>query len=518
MSDQSQPSSAEPPKPKSATAMRTPRVPLSHIEIDRASRQRRDLCTPELIESIKARGVLVPIIVTANPPGSALPYRLIAGERRLACSHELGLPTIPVRLLADLSPAEAQLIELEENLRRKDLHWLDYCRAMLRLHQLFAEASPDPAKWTLSGTADKIGVSVSTVSRTLTTARAFAPGEVLEGREKQWGSFLEVCNYLERMAQRKLGELDPSMLEVQDDGVGTESGPSGPTPTPAKPGPSASAPAASPTQPSTTIVGAIFTPPPRLPASPLVIRPASQSILHESFLHWAPKYSGPKFNLIHCDFPYGIKVFAGLQSGRSAHQTYDDSEDVYFQLLDCLLTNLDRIMGQNAHLVFWYSEKHGQETRRRVTEFNAKTQVPLLLAIHPLIWVKSDNSGIAGDAKRSPRHVYETALFGVRGGRNLVKTAGDAYSAPTDRALHPSAKPEPVLKHFFTMLVDQSTRLLDPTCGSGSALRAAEALGASQVLGMDSDETTVGGARIALNNARTIRAASRNTKAEPKDE
>jgi len=38
------------------------------------------------------------------------------------------------------------------------------------------------------------------------------------------------------------------------------------------------------------------------------------------------------------------------------------------------------------------------------------------------------------------------------------------------------------------MFVDENTTLLDPTCGSGSALRAAESLGARHVLGLEKDE------------------------------
>jgi DNA modification methylase len=42
-----------------------------------------------------------------------------------------------------------------------------------------------------------------------------------------------------------------------------------------------------------------------------------------------------------------------------------------------------------------------------------------------------------------------------------------------------------MLEFFFRMLVDDGTRMLDPTAGSGSALRAAKKLGAKQVLGLE---------------------------------
>lgn len=35
------------------------------------------------------------------------------------------------------------------------------------------------------------------------------------------------------------------------------------------------------------------------------------------------------------------------------------------------------------------------------------------------------------------------------------------------------------------MVIDENTRLLDPTCGSGSALRAARSLGANSLVGLE---------------------------------
>ena len=48
------------------------------------------------------------------------------------------------------------------------------------------------------------------------------------------------------------------------------------------------------------------------------------------------------------------------------------------------------------------------------------------------------------------------------------------------------------------MCVDGNTRLFDPTCGSGSALRAARALGAREVLGLESNPDYADAARRAL--------------------
>jgi hypothetical protein len=243
-------------------------------------------------------------------------------------------------------------------------------------------------------------------------------------------------------------------------------------------------------------------PVPVKPPGPL---PAAETLLQASFLDWAPQYSGPRFNFIHCDFPYGIDFASGPQGLGSEEAVYNDGKDIYFTLLHCLLDNLDRLLGVSGHIMFWYSEQHGDATRAIL-----RAKAPSLkLLRHPLIWLKSDNAGIAPDSRRGPRHIYETALILSRGDRQIVRVKADGYSAPTNKTLHPSTKPEPMLRFFFEMFVDDYTQMLDPTAGSGAALRAAESLGAKTVLGLEIDSQYIGPARRALEDERKKRKAEK---------
>lgn len=54
-----------------------------------------------------------------------------------------------------------------------------------------------------------------------------------------------------------------------------------------------------------------------------------------------------------------------------------------------------------------------------------------------------------------------------------------------------SEKPKPVLEHFFRMFIDESSLVLDPTCGSGNAIKVAEDLGANWSTGFDLQEEFV---------------------------
>jgi len=168
---------------------------------------------------------------------------------------------------------------------------------------------------------------------------------------------------------------------------------------------------------------------------------------------------------------------------------YDDSEDVYWELLTTMLTTQDNFIAPQAHLLFWFSMKYYERTRRLLTDAGWVVN-PM-----PFIWLKSDNTGILPDPARGPRNICETALFATRGDRKIVKPVANAIAAPTSRVYHSAEKPAPMLAHFFRMLVDEYSVVLDPTCGSGMAIRVAEEAGASYALGLEKDPAFYEGAK-----------------------
>jgi DNA modification methylase len=227
----------------------------------------------------------------------------------------------------------------------------------------------------------------------------------------------------------------------------------------------------------------------------------SKTVINADFCKWAPSYTGPKFNFIHCDFPYGTGADQIHQGGSVAvHGAYDDSPEIYWTLLKALCDNLNRICAESAHIIFWFSMHHYHETLEYFAKYSDFEIEPF-----PLIWTKSDPKGVASDWQHRPRRIYETCLFGWRGGREIINLKSNSYSCPTDRQHHMSTKPERVLREFFKMIVDENTIMLDPTCGSGTALRAAESLGAAHILGIEKDPKFVERATLALEEARRAR-------------
>ena len=163
-------------------------------------------------------------------------------------------------------------------------------------------------------------------------------------------------------------------------------------------------------------------------------------------------------------------------------------------------------MAHSGHLMFWLSAD--LDIMYETKQMFAKLAPDLLFWPKPLIWHKTDNLGVLADPKRGPRHVYEACLVASREDRPIVRAVSDAYGAPSDKKLHPSCKPEPVLRHFLAMFCDEHTRLLDPTAGSGSSLRAAESLGAESVVGLELDAEHAKNANVAMKQFRALRSAT----------
>ena len=203
-----------------------------------------------------------------------------------------------------------------------------------------------------------------------------------------------------------------------------------------------------------------------------------ETILNFDFNEWAKTYSGPRFNFLHCDFPYGIGADKFNQSSAPVHGDYDDRPEVFDRLCQTLRDNIDRLCEPSAHMTFWFSIKHYPKVYGFLQSLGADWAVNPV----PLIWAKP-GEGIIPRPEHDPRQCYEAAFFCTRGGLPIVQSVDNVRGAPTVKGRHMSEKPAEMLRHFFRMIVSEHTMMLDPTCGSGS-VRAAQSLMARRVLGL----------------------------------
>lgn len=392
-------------------------VPISSIWVDRENRQRKELdesAVASLATSMSTVGQINPIVIQRDG-------QLRAGENRLAAAKLLGWTDIMVQYVEDLDEAELQLLELDENIKRKSLTWQEECDAISKYHSLKRTAD---AEWTQVKTAEALGMTPREVGQKLAVKEEMANPE---SRVHNAVKFSEARNIVARTTARRNASTLDDILDR-----------------------------------------------PKAKEAPL---------LNADFNEWAPAYSGPKFNFIHCDFPYGINADNQQQGANIAvFGGYDDSIATYFRLLDTLEASMETLVDPSAHLIFWSSMVHYTETFERLTRMGWKVNP------FPLIWHKSDNSGILPDPRRGFRRTYETAFFAHRGDRPVVEAVAGSWAGPSTKRIHMSEKPEPMLSHFFRMTVDEYSRVLDPTAGSANALRVATARGAKSVFGIEQDK------------------------------
>jgi ParB family chromosome partitioning protein len=101
----------------------------------------------ELAESIKAQGIMQPILVRRLSSGANDgKYEIIAGERRFRAAKLAGLDSVPV-LVRDVPDESAAAMALIENIQREDLNPLEEAQGLQRLvkefgltHELAAQA------------------------------------------------------------------------------------------------------------------------------------------------------------------------------------------------------------------------------------------------------------------------------------------------------------------------------------------------------------------------------------------
>ena len=101
----------------------------------------------ELAESIKAQGIMQPILVRRLTRGANDgKYEIIAGERRFRAAKIAGLDSVPV-LVRDVPDETAAVMSLIENIQREDLNPLEEAYGLQRLikefgltHELAAQA------------------------------------------------------------------------------------------------------------------------------------------------------------------------------------------------------------------------------------------------------------------------------------------------------------------------------------------------------------------------------------------
>jgi len=134
----------------------TVKIPIQKIRKNPFQPRRKftDEAMVELIESVKKRGVIQPLLVRPSGDG----YELIAGERRLRAATATGLTEVPA-VVMEASDNDSLEIALIENLQREDLNILEIAEGYEALSAKF--------NLTQEQIAARVGVARASVANTM---------------------------------------------------------------------------------------------------------------------------------------------------------------------------------------------------------------------------------------------------------------------------------------------------------------------------------------------------------------
>ncbi len=422
----------------------------NQIQVIRENRQRTQLNITSLLDSIREKGVINPIIVkeispTPNPQNSQIlfTYDLVAGESRLEVCKQLNL-NIPCRLLNNLDPIEAQIIEFEENHKRTQISWKDEILTIGNIHKSLLEKNPNH---TQLETSKLLSIPTPTLSNTL-----YIYDNINEKILTYAENFNQALGLLNKFKPKKVEELKQNLNKLTSNPI--------PEYLKSKPNPPKIIRLnfeTNDSQHTSHVVPSHVTNSQIINFQPI---PEHPPILNQNFLDWIKTYSGPKFNLIHCDFD-------------------SSNEENFWVIFISFLGNLSKLLDNQAHILFWFNFNY---LSRIQTNFKS---LDLEIIPEPFIWFKSDTNQTQSFGL-SPKQTYEACLIINYGNKPYLKQIQNIYHTPRDsKPICNNQKSIPMLKYLFRTFVNKNTNLFDPTCGSASALLAAEELNSKSILGLE---------------------------------
>lgn len=210
------------------------------------------------------------------------------------------------------------------------------------------------------------------------------------------------------------------------------------------------------------------------------------TIIHGDCREVLPNLPSGHFDVICVDPPYGMGLseMPDLQGGAAHH--YDDTRDGSNLVIQGIFDHAFRVTKPQAHLYMFCDISRFFELKALAELHSWKVWS------RPLIWHRSDSSGLLPDAEHGPRRCYECILFASKGEKRVLHVATDVLPYPGDREERSAArKPVPLLVDLLRRSCLPGDTVLDPCCGSGPIFAAANELELIS-FGIEKDDATFG--------------------------
>ena len=372
-----------------------------------------------LCNSIREFGIIQPIVVTAEP----LPYRskLVVGGRRLAAMKRLGMKELTHGVHYIYRGEESDFIrksvELEENLRRKELSWQEQVRAKQELLTLMqtvhgvAEAggrtrselkAGESAGFGVRKLASMLGESPAQTSKDLRIAGALKSLPQLSKADTKEGAFRQL-NILGAVASMVVNKVN-------------------------------------------TPAGAL------------------QWILYEgSFQDHAKNVVDSSVDLIYSDLPFGVNLSEMSKHSGGVVDYQDGRVSITSSLKDCAEQSF-RVLRPDRYAIFWFG-------------FNYYTDLLIELqragfgvAPVPVIWFKHTRSTENPNTRYA--NAYDAALVAMKGSPVFIRPGSanvvDLPSVTSSDRLQIAQQPVALVRKFIEDTTAEGATVVDFTAGSGT--------------------------------------------------
>lgn len=431
-------------------------VALSNIKQDNRIRQDYgDL--DALVRSIKEFGIIQPVVLQRN--GGDQPI-LVAGGRRLAALQRAGFSVLRhgkefVWRDEDLSTAQGHLriqaMELEENLKRQDLHWSEAIAAKLRLFDIMqgihgasrgfgqGKSSQDDG-FSVRKLASMLGENPSTTSRDLELAGFCVKHPTLTSLPTKSDAVRKLGVAITVAAMQATAKVPAARS-------GVLSGSAGGAVVDASAVPS----------------GVISSPAP-------ATQPQRDWSLYEGrFQEHIAQVGDSSVDLVCTDLPYNIGVGDhAVAHGAGLGHFSDSSLDIGALCTDVAVESY-RVLRPNRFGVFFYGMAYHQ------TLFDALADAGFTVDVYPFIWIRDRTAPPDGFARYSK--TYDPALIASKGTPRFIRpNLPNSVAIPSVRGperLHSAQKPVALMQKFVEDMTTPNCVVLDMFAGAGTTGEAA---------------------------------------------
>lgn len=429
-------------------------------------RIRKDLGdVEELAGSMSRLGQLQPIIIDKD-------NTLIAGGRRLGAAACLGWEEIDAILYENCDEIVHKDIELEENLRRKDLAWQEEVMAVKSLYELRnakygnqnlglrGRPAYGEELYSMDNAASEMDRSKASISTDIALAKALLEMPIIAEEKSKAAAWKRY----KREKETQICAAQARRTRVEDLAIQhTEAPPSTAEPQAGEPG--------------TT----------RQDIKKVAWR-GKGMLYHADSRDVLRVMQAETIDCIITDPPFGLGLFtegqatSGARLAQSAGHMYDDDPYKIMEMLDFVMMHCARILKPRGHAYFFFHMTRYEEVYKMLRNHFGTCEET------PLIWRK--NTPGIGDPNAGYVYSYEPCFF-VNRGRHMIKP--QAFNVllydtiPAQQKIHPTEKPAALLRHLVQASCLPGEIILDPFAGSGSTLVAASQAGC-RFIGIEREE------------------------------